>query len=166
MKALDLTGQWFGRLMPFRPTDERNGSGFIMWDCLCECGTICRVASAKIKRGHTQSCGCLYRESTGNINLSHGDTRRYKKTRLFTTWINMRQRCNNPNTSHWQHYGGRGITYCDEWEDYITFRDWALESGYDDTLCIDRIDNDGNYEPNNCQFITASENTIKRNQGR
>jgi hypothetical protein len=74
----------------------------------------------------------------------------------------MKQRCVNPNKQHYEHYGGRGITVCDEWrEDFQTFYDWAMANGYSDDLTIDRIDNDGDYEPSNCQWITQAENTRK-----
>lgn len=155
--AIDLKGQWFGRLFPFRPTDERMGS-HVIWDCLCECGTISRVNSASLKNGHTLSCGCLQKEAI----TTHGDVAGGHVPRLYGIWAGIKQRCNNSNSTGYKYYGGRGITYCDGWEDYVTFRDWALENGYDDILCIDRIDNDGNYEPNNCQFITNEENVRKR----
>jgi hypothetical protein len=159
-KALNLTGQWFGRLMPFRPTAERDSCGCVIWDCLCECGAIHRASSGNLKSGHTQSCGCYMRDQSIATSLTHGDRR--NRARLYTTWCNMKTRCTNPNVHSYRYYGGRGIIICDEWRDYVAFKDWALTNGYDDTLCIDRINPDGNYEPNNCQFITNEENLRKR----
>lgn len=70
----------------------------------------------------------------------------------------MRERCSNPNRKEWHNYGGRGISVCGEWEDFVVFRDWAQENGYADDLDLDRIDNDGDYEPENCRWVTRSEN--------
>jgi hypothetical protein len=82
-------------------------------------------------------------------------------TRLYKVWTAMLRRCRNPNATEFNRYGGRGIAVCRSWMDFRPFRDWALASGYRDDLTIDRIDNDGNYEPGNCQWLTKSENTRK-----
>ena len=73
----------------------------------------------------------------------------------------MHYRCTNPNIVRYERYGGRGIRVCDQWKEYKVFKEWALSNGYTDNLTIDRIDSDGNYEPNNCQWLTKSENTRK-----
>lgn len=79
-------------------------------------------------------------------------------TRLYHTWGQMKQRCQNPKDARYPRYGGRGIKVCDEWQSYVPFWRWSEENGYDDSLTIDRIDNDGNYEPSNCRWITGAEN--------
>ena len=88
-----------------------------------------------------------------------------KKTRLYTIWIRMKQRCNDASSSDYTRYGGRGICICPEWEtDYKTFHDWALQNGYADGMSIERIDNDGNYVPSNCTWIPmAAQARNKRN---
>jgi hypothetical protein len=80
------------------------------------------------------------------------------KSRLFRIWDNMNRRCSDYKATGWKHYGGRGITVCPEWLDFIPFMNWAMANGYTENLEIDRIDNDGNYEPSNCRWITRTEN--------
>lgn len=89
----------------------------------------------------------------GECNIKHGGY----KTRLYRIWKQMRIRCRCKTNPTYRFYGARGITICPEWDDFAVFRDWALSHGYDDTLSIDRIDNDGNYEPGNCRWITREE---------
>lgn len=84
-------------------------------------------------------------------------THQETKTRLHKIWSSMHERCENVNHKYYKHYGGRGIHVCEEWEDYVNFRDWAVSNGYSDNLTIDRINNDGNYEPSNCRWSTFSE---------
>jgi len=96
-----------------------------------------------------KSCGCQIH------NYKHGET----GGRLYLIWMNMKQRCYNINNTEFINYGGRDITICPEWaNDYTKFRDWAVKNGYVDSLTIDRINNDGNYEPSNCHFVTRTEN--------
>ena len=94
------------------------------------------------------------RNGCKNPNYKHG----LRKTRLFSIWANMKTRCQNPNTPVYEYYGARGITVCDEWkDDFQSFYDWSMMNGYSDNLTIDRIDNDGNYEPSNCRWVTMKE---------
>lgn len=103
----------------------------------------------------SESCGC----QKGNIK--HGG-RKNRKDRLYSIWSNMLDRCTRPTIRSWDRYGGRGISVCDEWQDFAAFRDWAMANGYTDDLTLERVDNDGNYEPDNCTWIPRSQQSLNR----
>ena len=126
---------------------------------MCDCGNIKTVVSSHLIE-RIRSCGCDYRfEKIRKHNGYVG----YKPTRICSIYRNMSQRCSNPNHPHYKDYGGRGITVCNEWRDsFVSFRDWALSHGYKDNLTIDRIDNDGNYDPSNCRWVTIEEQQRNR----
>lgn len=158
----DLTGRRFGRLTVLSRAENRNGATY--WNCLCDCGNKKTVRASHLKSNETVSCGC-YREEVREAfyHRFDGVPRSTLKTeRLYGIWVNMKSRCNNPNISKYRRYGGRGISVCDEWEHYEPFKNWAIENGYSDNLMIDRIDNDGNYEPSNCRWVTNKENCNNR----
>lgn len=96
-----------------------------------------------------KSCGCLKIETHRTHNQS--------KTRLYNIWILMKKRCDCETSENYKYYGGRGVSYCEEWKKFENFRDWSLQNGYSDNLTLDRIDVDGNYEPTNCKWSTLKE---------
>lgn len=155
----DLSGDIIGRLTLLKPSGAGLSNG-TRWLSLCECGRSMFVAARSLENGDTKSCGCL-RAETCRVNMTtHGGT----GTRLHGIWENMLYRCRNPKYTGWKDYGGRGISVCDEWSRYEPFRGWALGNGYADELTIDRIDNDGNYNPKNCKWSTCLEQgSNKRN---
>lgn len=152
----DISGQRFGRLVAIKPTDVRKGKGTdVFWLCNCDCGNKTLARCTDLVSGHTKSCGCLLQEVYDNpATTTHG----MSKTRLYNTWCCMKARCENKNNTSYDIYGGKGVSVCDEWRtDFLNFYNWAYENGYNDDLSIDRIDGDGNYEPNNCRWATAKE---------
>lgn len=99
---------------------------------------------------------------SNNPNYKSGLCVKGKTSSLYHTWVGMRQRCRNPNNPKYKRYGGRGIKICQEWETICGFRDWAFNNGWEEGLTIDRIDNDGDYCPENCRWVTAAENSRKK----
>lgn len=146
-KQADLTGQRFGRLLVLRQNGVDKHHNYL-WECQCDCGEITYAAGSSLRRGHKRSCGCLMRESIGNRCRTHG----LYKDRLYRIYFQMKQRCENPKTPAYEHYGGRGIRV--KWSDWQSFREWALKNEYEDGLSLDRIDVNGDYEPSNCRWTT------------
>lgn len=125
---------------------------------LCFCGKEFITDKYSVKSGATKSCGCYHRYLLLQRVKTHGDT----NTRLNRIWRAVKSRCLNKNNKCYNLYGGRNITICNEWLSYEPFKNWALNNGYEDKLTIDRIDNDKNYEPNNCRWITNKIQSINR----
>lgn len=165
-KRIDLTGVTINGI--YVESFAYTGSGKSKkahWNCICHCGNRFIAESEHLRTGHTRSCGCYKREQLRDRVTKHGATANYKKDRLYTIWRDMRKRCRNPNTTSSKNYVDRGIKVCEMWDNsYLVFRDWALANGYNDTLTIERINNDGNYCPENCKWIPRSkQNQNKRN---
>jgi hypothetical protein len=134
---------------------KKRGAHFINFvDCRCVCGNIKNIALSKVLSGHTKSCGCIAMGKRKGYNIKHP---------TYKVWDAMIQRCSNPKNNSYNDYGGRGIIVCKEWVDsFGKFYDWVTISGYKKGLQIDRKDNNGNYEPSNCQWVTCKQNSRNR----
>ncbi len=155
----------FGKLTVLNRAGVKNG--YRCWECLCSCGKKVIVRSGSLRCGDTKSCGCFQRERARAVKTTHGLYGGHgSPTRIYRIWLGIRRRCNNSNYRDYRYYGGKGIGVAKAWDDFSLFHEWATNNGYTDNLTIDRINPKGNYTPQNCHWITRSENTARANRGR
>jgi hypothetical protein len=154
---LDITGKKYGRLTVVkRDGGKRFGP---CWLCRCECGNEITAIGQNLKSGNTSSCGCIAREIKTMRNVTHGKSHHP----LYRVWKNMRQRCSNPKRPDYHCYGGRGIRVCERWDLFSNFLSDVTELGPRPAgWTIDRIDNDGNYEPGNVKWSTRGDQSRNR----
>jgi hypothetical protein len=161
MKTItDITGNTYGRLTVLSfdgYSDHKRPKP--QWLCSCSCGNTISVVGAHLKNGNSSSCGCLRKEVSSEMATRHG----MKFSRAYQIWQGIKRRVNNPNDDHYHRYGGRGITMCDEW--LTSFESFISDMGEPpEGMSIDRIDNDGHYEPDNCRWATSAQQS--RNNSR
>lgn len=157
----DISGKRFGKLTAVRYVGSDNGA---VWEFNCDCGNKirrkqkCLLFIGRDGTGEFLSCGC------SPINFyKHGKC--YE--RLFGIWCGIKKRCYQKSSKTFAYYGARGIKMCDEWLlDYMSFRNWAMDNGYEKTLSIDRINVNGNYEPNNCRWLTMDKQKLNTTKSR
>lgn len=154
MMIRDLTGQQFGRLKVIEYVGTKNNHA--AWKCECECGNECIKSSKQLLTNGVKSCGCLLTE----VTIARSTIHEMSNTKIYQTWVRIKQRCFDLNFIGYDYYGGRGITVCDEWQnDFVAFYNHVskLEHFGEDGYSLDRINNDGNYEPGNVRWATPKE---------
>lgn len=153
-RKTDYTGMKFGRwtVIGMAPNHiTKGGYPVSMWECVCECGTRRAVRGNDLRLGKSVSCGCYMVENP--ISKTHGQS----SSHLYKIYYGMRSRCYNPNNKNFDHYGGRGVGICAEWQTFEAFESWAMSHGYQDGLTIERKDINAGYSPGNCCWITPAE---------
>lgn len=164
-RVINLTGDRFGRLTVLNRVGKDKYNN-VMWECKCDCGKTIITRGSNLRNGKTKSCGCLHIESARS--LSKLNTKHNKiNTRLYHIWQCMKSRCYYKRNNRYKYYGERGIKVCNEWlNDFMSFYTWSISHGYKDNLTIDRIDCNGNYEPNNCRWTSNKQQQRNKHNNR
>lgn len=161
MSASDfsIVGKRFGRLLVIERSHMKCRT--FHWLCQCDCGRVTHVPAARLKNGRTKSCGCLRTELFVKRSTKHGHAKNYKRSPTLGTWDNMLKRCLDTDNHAYNDYGGRGIKVCDRWLKFENFLEDMGEKP-DPSLQLERIDNDGHYEPGNCEWATRAAQSRNR----
>jgi len=157
MKAIDVVGQRFGKLVARCVTNQKN---IREWVCKCDCGEWIATTAGALRAGRVQSCGCLVRETNQKLHQHHGHCTTTRISPTYRSWQSMRVRCSNPKSASYKNYGGRGIKVCERWQ---SFGNFLADMGERPTgLTLERINNEVGYEPHNCTWATRAEQARNR----
>lgn len=159
-KKIDLTGMQYGSLLVIKDAGRSPHQGEVLWECVCVCGATTSVRGQMLRSGGVKSCGCLRREVAAENSSTHGHTRNYRPSPTYRSWTSMLYRCEDPNYRQHEYYADRGIKVCDRWHRFENFLEDMGERPAGTSL--DRVDNDGNYEPGNCRWATPKEQSMNR----
>lgn len=160
-------GKRFGHLIVIENADpfiRKDGGKRSMCKCICDCGNMIVTRTEYLTSGKKTSCGCdTSQKISDKLTCGHHND---INTRIYRIWSNMLNRCENPNNPAYAKYGGRGIQVYDAWKSFASFKEWAMSTGYNDGLTIDRIDNNLGYNPSNCRWVDATIQNNNRSNNR
>lgn len=160
---IDMTGRRVGKLLVLRRAENQGTRA--MWICKCDCGEYCIARGSELRSGCKTDCGCSGKERTRKAVTKHGDS----TSRLYRMWRSMLNRCERPRQANSKYYHDKGITVCQEWHDYLVFKEWALANGYDPNAkfgecTLDRIDGSTGYSPENCRWVSIDTQNKHRSE--
>lgn len=160
-KRLEVkTGERYGCLTVITEIQTKGAKRRFL--CKCDCGNEAEVALGNLRNGNTKSCGCFQKDNASKAHKTHGLT----GTRIYGIWGKMIGRCHNKRDHRYKHYGGRGISVCEEWRSFENFYEWAVNSKYEENLTLERIDVNAGYSPTNCKWATWKQQQNNRTNNR